>query len=162
MGRVVRLMRTASLGEAGRGESADSSTDRRSAWVKDLVLAISVSNTVLPVGLSQRDSSKQCSAIRGRALIDPVGDEMAFDLDLRALKGETGDGELVPALDECDSVSVSVKIPSIAVACKLLIVDTDESLECVVKLDDAKEERLLWLSDNLCLDKPVCSSTGDS
>jgi hypothetical protein len=57
-------------------------------------------------------------------------------------------------LDECELVSLSVKIASGTVwldRCRLLTVDIDENLECDIELEDAKEERLLWLSENLCL-----------
>lgn len=45
-----------------------------------------------------------------------------------------------------------------------LTVDMDENLECVVELtDDVYEERLLWLSENLCLrDSGLAESMGDS
>lgn len=72
------------------------------------------------------------------------------------LRGETGEQDSVAVLDECELISLSVNIASGTVwlgRWKLLTVDMDEGLECEcdIELEEAKEEKLLWLSDNLCL-----------
>jgi hypothetical protein len=74
-----------------------------------------------------------------------------FDLPVR---GEMGEQDSVGVLVECELVSLSVKIASETVLlerCRLLTVDMDENLECDMELAEVKDDRLLWLSDNLCL-----------